>query len=702
MFACSETLKSNRHIQRRNFAIRLEPSLLELLSIYASTGGPNEESLRIMEQAAERLLGDGRGDRETAQERLNQLLRTRDLHRFVMEAPAFGAVKVRMLEMVVRHKDMQERWAAIRALMLDNLDAVCQSPMPGLKRNLENHKRHLSQPGSQLGKMLVATALFNFDQDEETPPGNLMIRFRKGGFPHHSWEIISGGGQTTGHQTAAAWTPANPLCRWEYLAVDLAHAAYRLGTAGAQGTAYGQHTVGAQGTAGAHGTAYGQGTAGQYTVGQGTAGQHTVGAHGMMASVFPSREHPQAEGNAGGFSHPNGGSGGDTTLYCRLEPVEGDTPGEQMELFPVDPATFMLELQRNIHRRLGADGLKMMVVLMERLHRAPVDIPIDLNPGELAEAARDDQTARGKKTRERKLAKVINHLSRVELTRVTRHESGDTARTSQFLAILGHAKIWSGDQGGLAAREGKTDYAATTKTTLNVESGEMPRRVRVLADPLLHQAHESGLGECHADIPRVVLDARVKDHPYLLSLYVFLRNAWSKSDGRWSTGDGTWSTGDGIRTGSGTGKNTGKGADDDGVITRTARQLFHEAGLWVSESGRYRALESLKRDLAMMKEHGLLGSWRMMRSPTRDGMEDRYRLEAAGYQGSIIQKGAAENNIAEQSTAGKGTAGEPNFSSDGFGSDHGSEGAGRMPRQSALGKDESEEPDDLSGKILSA
>jgi hypothetical protein len=82
----------------------------------------------------------------------------------------------------------------------------------------------------------------------------------------------------------------------------------------------------------------------------------------------------------------------------------------------------------------------------------------------------------------------------------------------------------------------------------------------------------------------------------LLPLYVWLRRVWRESDGA--------------------------------ALERPARALLDEAGVWVSETGRYRAIEALKRDLEFMREHGWLGAWRLQRSELRDAMEDRYRLSA--------------------------------------------------------------------------
>ncbi len=86
------------------------------------------------------------------------------------------------------------------------------------------------------------------------------------------------------------------------------------------------------------------------------------------------------------------------------------------------------------------------------------------------------------------------------------------------------------------------------------------------------------------------------NHPYLVPLYVYLRRCWG-------------------------------GRETPAPLQRTAEQLAREAGLWISPSGAYRALEWLKGDLTLLREEGWIHAWRLTRGPARGGMEDLYRLD---------------------------------------------------------------------------
>ena len=120
--------------------------------------------------------------------------------------------------------------------------------------------------------------------------------------------------------------------------------------------------------------------------------------------------------------------------------------------------------------------------------------------------------------------------------------------------------------------------------------------MRIALDPIFQQANGGNLGRACIDLPEFLLTAAGKDHPFLIALYVYLHRCWA-------------------------------GRDAAAPVERTAGRLIAEAGLWVSPTGRYRALEALKGDLNLLAERGWLGSWRIERGPLRDGLEDRYTLK---------------------------------------------------------------------------
>jgi len=131
----------------------------------------------------------------------------------------------------------------------------------------------------------------------------------------------------------------------------------------------------------------------------------------------------------------------------------------------------------------------------------------------------------------------------------------------------------------------------------------------VLPDPCLHAGPDS-LAAAFRDLPAPLLASAGREHPHLLPLYLYLRRCWSRS-GRGERGQG-------------------HGSAPSPAVEHTAHALFEQAGIWIPDTGRYRAIEALKRDLEFMREQGWLGSWRLQRSDLRDALEDRYRLQAPG------------------------------------------------------------------------
>jgi len=159
------------------------------------------------------------------------------------------------------------------------------------------------------------------------------------------------------------------------------------------------------------------------------------------------------------------------------------------------------------------------------------------------------------------------------------------AERYEVLAVLGRGGGWSAD-----APQAPPDETDAT--------------LLVLPDPCLLAGPDS-LADAFRDLPVALLACAGRHHPHLLPLYLWLRRCWSAA-----RRDGTGASGS--------------------RVERTARALLDEAGIWISETGRYRAIEALKRDLEFMREQGWLGSWRLQRSELRDALEDRYRLHAPG------------------------------------------------------------------------
>ncbi|MDH4247174.1 MAG: hypothetical protein OEW39_05095 [Deltaproteobacteria bacterium] len=515
MIYCSGTKKERQGVQRRQFSVQLTPALKELFQLYELAGGPSPEMTARIDQALEASLSEGGGSREAQQTRLHLMLRVKDLNQYVQAEPGLESLKLKILEHVLLDREPRVRWAEIRELLRAALDHLCESPLPGLLGNLERYKDALSHRTSRLGRLLMLTALFNFDQSEEQPPHNLMLRFQRGRFPDHYWEVLTGSGQVGHRTTEDMWSPSDPLCRWEYLALDLAQSVMR---------------------------------------------GLSVGRPGLGVSALA----PSEPGR----------------VYCRLAPAAGGGDA-QMDLLPFERESFPAELQRHLHRRHGPEAVRQLAVLMEYLSRCEPRPVLELNLDALGEkCALSDSTPRGRRTRQRKLTQVLEALSQVTLIRVTDGD-GETARTAPLLALVGHSGQWRESAVG----------------EIPAPESETVSRVRLVVDTLCWE--EAALAAYFQNLPEALLTLPVSEHPFAVSLYLHLRQAWQQpaSEG---------------------------GLASPAGYSFTARALFQRAGIWISESGRYRALETLKATLEALRTVGLTGKWRVERAPVRDGMEDVY------------------------------------------------------------------------------
>ncbi len=525
-----------RQVRRYSHTIALEAALLELMRLYDRYGGTHAPVPAQIEAEIERCLGQAPAAREGLQARMQQLLRTRDLHHYLSEDAELVPLKLRLYELLLEHRSAAECWAAVRALLLEQVDRICETPLPGLAANLELYRRCLSDRSSRLGKLLLTTALFNLDRDGEKPPPNLLLHFRRGRFPHHWWEICTPGGRTAHLGTLESWVPSQPLSRWEYLATDLACALLRdLQHAPAQ-----------------H--------------------RWERGAPAPAPGHNPATPEPEA-------------------VYLRFDAdATGEAPA-QMELFPLEGGTLLTGLLHRVQRRQGPHGARLLAALCAWLGRVAPGETVELPRAALAaEAGGGDTSLRGLRTRMQRLERIVAELQQVELTRVRGTNGASRARTTRLLAVLGRGGAWSDAPRGPAP-------------------AGMDTALLVLPDPCLLSGPDS-LAAAFRDLPAPLLASAGREHPHLLPLYLYLRRCWSGSGGP------------GLRP--------VHPAAASPVVEHTARALFEDAGIWIPDTGRYRAIEALKRDLEFMREQGWLGSWRLQRSDLRDALEDRYRLQAPG------------------------------------------------------------------------
>ena len=230
MYVIRGSVQQDQGLRHYRYTIHLEQSLMELFKLYEELGGAVPHVAAVIDERIDRCLGELRAPRATVQSHLHALRRAKDLHHYLVSESDLEPVKLGLLEHVLFHRTPEARWAAIRELLLEQIDRVCETPLPGIAGNAERYKQQLSLRGSRLGRLLQAAALFNFDLCGEEPPPNLTIRFRARHFPEHRWQLQPGrGGEASGAWSESEWTPRNPLCRWEYLAADLAHGLFRGG-----------------------------------------------------------------------------------------------------------------------------------------------------------------------------------------------------------------------------------------------------------------------------------------------------------------------------------------------------------------------------------------------------------------------------------------------------------------------------------------
>jgi hypothetical protein len=204
-----------------------------------------------------------------------------------------------------------------------------------------------------------------------------------------------------------------------------------------------------------------------------------------------------------------------------------------------------------------------------------------------SEAFGEARAARTLRARLAKVRAVLERMTEVECLRVHEDGAGGTLRSGRLLTVIGRAERLA---------DGELPGAPSPAEAGPAGAGPLEPRWTVLLDPLFYRPGGATLGEPFRDLPRALFAQKAKRHPYLLALFVYLRRAWAR--------------------------------EESGTVELSARQLFHECGLWLKESSPYRAVELLKRELAHMKEAGWLGRWRLYPAGRRDPLEDRYRLEA--------------------------------------------------------------------------
>ncbi len=604
-------MRIGNRIHRHRQTIQLEAALRVLMRFYDGCGAPLPEVKQLIGDEIERCLTGVPGGKERLQSHVRLLLRARDLHQYAMEPKDLTPLKMTVFEHLLFHRTAASRWAAVREVLAGGIDALCESPWPGMGANPERCKLALSDRRGHLGRLLTLVALFNLELEENGPPSNALLHFKRGDFPLHHWEFSSQGGHQAHGDAPAGWRPENPLCRWEFLGLDLFHALPRLtghrGSAGAGGMP-GHDWLGGDGEAWIDGT----GAVSSDTVSRDLRadGIETAGGNDDRPPG-PRRGSTQSDSNRSD-STPNGPSR--DQVFCRLDGRNATGAG-QLELFPFDPDTFPADLLTLIHRRLGPEGVKLLALTMGRLAEAPPGETFVLNAAEVAAAASlNDLSSRGVASRLRRLERVVELLGGVELTRISRVGGKETVHASRLVTVVERTGAMDSPPEESEDGDGNSVAPHGEAETPSVMSGAPA--MRLVADPVLHRSGAGSLPRLFRGLPEFLCAAGGKHHPFLISLYAYLRRCWG-----------------------------GRAAPE--MVERGMDQLIAEAGLWVSPTGRYRALEAIKADLNLLLEQGCLGEWRIKRGTRGDAKEHRFMLfppkpdirEGAGEGGALANTG---------------------------------------------------------------
>lgn len=367
---------------------------------------------------------------------------------------------------------------------------------------------------------------------------------------------------------AEHWVPANPLCRWEYLACDLAAALH----AAAQPDVAGRQPMAAPQVKGRNGMR--PAPAQRRECADGAAATASATRDGCTMAALPPL--PRTAGRAA--------PGELASITCNLRLDAGDALQQaQLELLQFDAPSFFAALQRKVHRELGAEGVRLHIALLAHLAAAPSGAPLSLNAAALAAGPAGNAAAR---KRVRLLERVLAMLSQLEVQRVFKDGDRYHLETAPLLNLLGR---WN-------------EFPATSPLSLaetHLAGDPLHEHVRLLADRVLSgDGAEAPAGRLYKDVPASLLGLPSADHPLALGVYVYLRAQW------------------------------GQGA---GAVVRSARRLIEDAGFWLKPSTQFRMVEALKADLHWLREQGFIGPWRAERHVPRNVLQDTYRLDPPAH-----------------------------------------------------------------------
>jgi len=126
-----------------------------------------------------------------------------DVHKFVISDLSFIPIETRraILDHAVSHEGTRDAWAHILPLLLEQL-----GHMDG-----EAVMEDLSWRFSPVAELLWVVSWFFLEREAVAPPDG--VRMFSDRFPYYLW--------LTEDKKLSLWEPEIPVCRWEWLALDL-------------------------------------------------------------------------------------------------------------------------------------------------------------------------------------------------------------------------------------------------------------------------------------------------------------------------------------------------------------------------------------------------------------------------------------------------------------------------------------------------
>jgi hypothetical protein len=135
-------------------------------------------------------------------------LTLQNIHKFIISdlnlIPLEG--KKNIIENATGHESSAAAWQAIIPLLLSQLQGL----------NRETVQEELSWKFSPVGEMLWVITWFFMEREAINPPAKIILVCDR--FPYYLWVTEQ---QKEGSVQQSFWQPDNPLCRWEWLAMDL-------------------------------------------------------------------------------------------------------------------------------------------------------------------------------------------------------------------------------------------------------------------------------------------------------------------------------------------------------------------------------------------------------------------------------------------------------------------------------------------------